>query len=201
MALVRRAGAADRSSAVATAADAFAEDPVVRWFFPDDSTYPARAATFFGFLFDVRLAVEGIWVTDGVEAAALWSPPGDASGEWEERSWDHAAAELAPDEIERCDRWDAAVAPHHPETPHWYLGVLATASTHQGKGLGPAVAQPGIEAASSADLPVFLETGVERNVALYERMGFVVTGLIEDAALPRGWCMRYRRPNLGSPER
>jgi ribosomal protein S18 acetylase RimI-like enzyme len=102
---------------------------------------------------------------------------------------------LAPDEVERCDRWDAAVAPHHPATDHWYLGVLATASAHQGRGLGPAVAAPGLAAAAAAGLPVFLETGVERNVALYERLGFVVTGVIDDPDLPSGWCMRRDPPS------
>ena len=195
MAEVRKAWTTDRASTLATISDAFATDPVVRWFFPDDSTYQARSSAFFGFLFDVRLAVDGVWVTEDGEAAALWSPPGAASLEWEERSWDQAAAELAPEEIERCDQWDAAVAPHHPDSPHWYLGVLATATAHQGRGLGPAVAQPGIEAAGRAGLPAFLETGVERNVALYERMGFVVTGVIDAPGLPNGWCMR-RGPDL-----
>jgi hypothetical protein len=27
-------------------------------------------------------------------------------------------------------------------------------------------------------------------VKLYERMGFRVTGTIDDPALPRGWCLR-----------
>jgi GNAT superfamily N-acetyltransferase len=190
MALVRPASESDRTRTLVLITDAFADDPVVRWFFPDDATYPARAAAFFGFLFDVRLAVDGAWVTDRGEAAALWSPPSEGSLEWEERSWDVVAAELASDEIERCERWDAAIAPHHPEAPHWYLGVLATAPVHQGRGFGPAVAQPGIDAARAAGLPAFLETGVERNVALYERMGFVVTGIVDDPDLPPGWCLR-----------
>ena len=191
---VRRASETDRTRSLDVITDAFAQDPVVRWFFPDDATYPSRAAAFFGFLFDVRLAVDGIWVTDGGEAAAMWSPPGAAADEWEERRWDQAAAELAPDEVARCDAWDAAVAPHHPETPHWYLGVLATASERQGQGFGSAVAQPGIDAAAVVGLPAFLETGVERNVALYERMGFVVTGVIDAPGLPAGWCLRRDPP-------
>jgi len=187
---VRRADVDDRAAALAAITDAFSTDPVVRWLFPDDATYQARADVFFGFLFDVRLAVDGVWVTEGREATALWSPPGPASLEWEDRGWDEVMSAFDPEEVARCDRWDAAVAPHHPETPHWYLGVLATAGVHQGRGLGPAVAQPGIEAASAAGLPAFLETGVERNVELYQRMGFVVTRVIDDPDLPRGWCMR-----------
>jgi ribosomal protein S18 acetylase RimI-like enzyme len=189
MALVRRASDADRARTVALTTDAFSHDPVIRWCFPDDETYPARAAAFFGFLFDIRVAVDGVWVTNGGESAALWSPPGPASP-GAGRLWEAAAAQLSADEIERCDAWDAAVEPHHPASPHWYLGVLATAPAFQGRGLGPAVAQPGIEAAVAAGLPAFLETGVEANVELYERMGFRVTGEIDDPSLPRGWCLR-----------
>jgi ribosomal protein S18 acetylase RimI-like enzyme len=187
---LRRPTPADRASTLAVIVDAFRVDPVVRWFFPDNSTYHADATAFFGYLFDVRLVADGIWVTEGGEATALWSPPGGSVPEWEARSWDQVAAVLGPEAIERCDRWDAAVAPHHPPTPHWYLGVLATAPAHQARGLGPAVAQPGIEAAAASGLPAFLETGIERNVARYERMGFTVTGVIDDPDLPAGWCMR-----------
>jgi GNAT superfamily N-acetyltransferase len=190
MALVRPATSADRARTLSTITDAFAPDPVVRWFFPDDATYPARAETFFGFLFDARLPVDGVWVTEGGEAAALWSPPGPAALEWEDRGWDDVMAACSPDEVARCDRWDAAVAPHHPDTAHWYLGVLATAPAHQRKGLGPAVAGPGLDAAAATGLPAFLETGVESNVELYERLGFVVAGVIDEPDLPRGWCMR-----------
>lgn len=194
MTSVRPASVADRAHTVGLIADAFATDPVIRWIFPDDATYPARAAAFFGFLFDMRVAVDGVWITDGGEATALWSPPGIETPEWVDGAWDRVAAELAPDEVERCDRWDAAVAPHHPRSAHWYLGVLATAPAYQGRGHGPAVARPGMDAAAGAEVPAFLETGVEANVELYQRLGFVVTGIIDDPELPAGWCLR-REPD------
>ena len=53
---------------------AFARDPIIRFQFQDDETYPARAAAFFGHYFDVRLEGGEIFVTNG--GAALWSPPG-----------------------------------------------------------------------------------------------------------------------------
>jgi hypothetical protein len=39
-------------------------------------------------------------------------------------------------------------------------------------------------------MPAFLETAIEANVRLYERMGFVVTAVIDEPGLPHGWCMR-----------
>jgi ribosomal protein S18 acetylase RimI-like enzyme len=189
MAVVRAGRVEERERTLVTIVDAFATDPVVRWFFPDYATYPERAATLFGYLFDVRLPVGGVWVTEGGEAAALWTPPGDLP-EWADAGWDEAVSHLQPDEAERLARWDAAVARHHPAGDHWYLGVLATAPEHQGNGHGPNVAGPGLKAANEAGLPAFLETGVESNVRLYERLGFVVTGTIDDPGLPHGWCMQ-----------
>jgi len=180
---------ADRAQTLSVLTDAFAGDPVVRWIFPDDATYPARAETFFGFLFDVRVAARGAWITAGGESVALWSPPGDAAGEWEERAWANVADTFTASELERCGAWDAAVAPHHPDAQHWYLGVLGTASRSQGRGLGPAVAGPGLAAARDEALPAFLETAIEGNVRLYERLGFAVTATIDDPDLPYGWCM------------
>jgi hypothetical protein len=189
MTSVRVASPSDRPQTLLVLTDAFAGDPVVRWIFPDDGTYPARAETFFGFLFDVRVAAGGAWITAGGESVALWSPPGDAAGEWEDRAWAGVADTFTADELARCDAWDAAVAPHHPDSHHWYLGVLGTATRYQGRGLGPAVAGPGLAAATDAGMPAFLETAIEDNVRRYERMGFVVTGTVDDPDLPFGWCM------------
>jgi ribosomal protein S18 acetylase RimI-like enzyme len=186
---VRPATTDDRAAALAVLTVAFGADSVVRWIFDDDATYPERAATFFGFLFDVRVAAGGAWVTDGGEAVALWSPPGAAAGEWEDRAWDQISDSFTTGELARSNAWDAAVAPHHPSGAHWYLGVLATDPRSQGRGLGPAVAGPGLAAANEAGLPAFLETAIEGNVRLYERMGFVVTATIDDPDLPFGWCM------------
>jgi hypothetical protein len=76
-----------------------------------------------------------------------------------------------------------------PDGSHRYLGVIATAPPHQGRGHGPAAARPALVAAAAAGLPAFLEPGVATNVALSQRLGFEVTGTIESPGLPQGWCM------------
>jgi ribosomal protein S18 acetylase RimI-like enzyme len=189
MTVVRPATEADRDRTLAVIVDAFATDPVVRWVFDDDERYPVIASKFFGYLYDLRLAAEGVWVTDHGEGAALWSPPATELPEGVDRAWAEVAAELTAAETDRSDRWDAAVDALKPDGPYWYLGVLAVAPEHQGRGIGPTAAQPGIAAATRAGLPAFLETGVESNAALYQRMGFEIAGVIDDPDLPAGWCM------------
>jgi GNAT superfamily N-acetyltransferase len=77
----------------------------------------------------------------------------------------------------------------HPKFEHWYLALLAVDPTQQGRGLGAAVIQPGIDAADDAGLPCYLETQKEANLAWYGRFGFEVTDTIRVGKVPPVWCM------------
>ncbi len=71
----------------------------------------------------------------------------------------------------------------HPEQRHWYLGIIATEPSRQGRGLGAAVLAASLEAVDADGAPAYLESSNPRNVSLYERHGFEVTGRID---LPGG---------------
>jgi ribosomal protein S18 acetylase RimI-like enzyme len=159
---------ADRHRVVSTFVAAFAADPAVRYFFPDDGAYPAQAATFAGYLFDKRVGVDGVHLADGGAAVALWDPPGGTSTV--------DALELPADAQQRLDAYDAIVHHYLPSTPHWYLGVLATHPEHTGRRLGRAVMATGVERAHAAGLPAYLETSNARNVDVYRGAGFEVVG-------------------------
>jgi ribosomal protein S18 acetylase RimI-like enzyme len=79
---------------------------------------------------------------------------------------------------------------HVPE-PHWYLMVVGVDPELQGRGLGTALVKDGLARADRENVPCYLETAEERNLAFYERLGFVV---VEATALatggPRAWAMR-----------
>lgn len=61
----------------------------------------------------------------------------------------------------------------HMKGSYFYLYVLGVAPEHQGKGLGSKLVNLMLEKLPP-DLPVYLETETERNVRLYERLGFKV---------------------------
>ena len=60
------------------------------------------------------------------------------------------------------------------ERDYIYLIILGVAPEHQGKGHGGRLLRTVLAEADSEQLPVFLETATETNIAMYERFGFQV---------------------------
>jgi ribosomal protein S18 acetylase RimI-like enzyme len=51
--------------------------------------------------------------------------------------------------------------------PHWYLWGIAVDPDQQGKGIGRALLQPGLEKADADQLPCYLETHDKSNIHYY----------------------------------
>ncbi|MGL5816282.1 MAG: GNAT family N-acetyltransferase [Phycicoccus sp.] len=172
-----------RSAVVDTFVSAFAADPVIRFLFPDDQTYPRLSAAYGGHLFDRRVQHDTVWTTPAGDSVAMWEAPGGAD--------DHALpAELDPQSRRRCVAYADAVRDRLPDEPHWYLGVLATHPRSAGRRLGRAVLGPGLTTATAAGLPAALETSSEINVGVYRRAGFETVAAFSVGSLPV-WVMRH----------
>ncbi|CAM3688515.1 Mycothiol acetyltransferase [Nocardiopsis gilva] len=103
-------------------------------------------------------------------------------------------AEISGDRAEAAAQAEAAMAPHRPTEPVWFLCSLGVDPDRQGSGLGRAVIRPGLEAADSAGLSSFLETSDKRNVRFYRNFGFEVSAEYSlPGGGPRTWAMA-RRP-------
>jgi len=72
---------------------------------------------------------------------------------------------------------------HHPEEPHWYLGVIGSDPTVRGGGFGQALMRSRLDRVDAEHAPAYLESSNPDNVAYYQRFGFDVTGEIK---LPDG---------------
>lgn len=170
MTTIRLATASDLTRLARTSTRAFAADPVMRWFFPDDDEYEAINPRLVEFLAGRWLAHRSLWCTDDGVAMAGWVPPGrpevDAGPAPEV---DHPAWRL-----ERFEAIGSAFAEHTPSERHWYLNMLATHPDWQRQGLGAALMGVVFERAREAGLPCYLETESLENVAYYRHHGFDV---------------------------
>ena len=195
---VRQPATSERATLAAMLARAFDDDPVMDWFLPDPDRRAARREAFFR---ELVLAgpfgrVGELFSTDGLDAAALWLPPG---------RWRFGLADqlrMLPTILRIVSlRWALSrlagfnqIERKHPrQPPHWYLSTLGTDPEHQGRGLGSALLADQLGRCDAEGLPSYLESSKEANVPFYERHGFVVTDTFDLPDGPRLWLM-WRDP-------
>jgi GNAT superfamily N-acetyltransferase len=188
--VIRRALSGERTGVVASVAAAFAEDP--GWAFILGEEYERLVAHFARALFDVRIASDGVWVTDDLAAVAMWDSPGtsDAAAGHAASVWARYRTIAGEDAFERLVSYNEAVAAVSQTDPHWYLGVLATQPQRQRQGLATAVLAPILDEADRLGLACCLETSTAENRRFYERRGFTQA---TDVLLPGGpatWWLR-----------
>jgi ribosomal protein S18 acetylase RimI-like enzyme len=167
-------------------ARAFEHDPLWGWAFEDASRERKLTAlgSVFGFFAGAALELGWVRVTDGVEAVALWIPPGspELSPADEERLPAVIAAACGAESTSRVRELLGAFERNHPhEPPHFYLSLLATHPDHAGQGLGVGLVAECLAEIDAGDppAPAFLESSNPRNLARYERLGFRLTRTLE----------------------
>lgn len=84
--------------------------------------------------------------------------------------------------------------------PSWYLAVIGTDPSYQGRGVARRLLERTLERCDAEGLPAWLETTEEATAGLYERFGFhTVAAINGGTVLPGLWVMR-REPNQRSGE-
>ncbi|MHB8463228.1 MAG: GNAT family N-acetyltransferase [Acidimicrobiales bacterium] len=184
---VRTATSDDGDEVGRILADGFHDDPVMSWVFQgDDEVRAAKLEACFGYIsVESTIPLGATFVVDG--GCACWTPsPG--TDEWSrEKSgrFMETLRRVCDDaDFERLGIMGAAMMDAHPSEPHWYLGSIAAVRTRQGTGIGTALLRHSLALVDAAGAPAYLESSNPRNVSLYERHGFEVTGRIDLAGGP-----------------
>lgn len=179
---IRSAAPEDKQRALTTVLLGFASDPVARWVWPDPETYlatmPRFIAAFGGRAFEHGTA----HIAADARAAALWLPPGiEPDGEAMQTLIEET---LRPEIAADIEGFLEGMARHHPETPHWYLPMIAADPRWMGQGLGAALLKHALRRCDQERLPAYLESSNPRNISLYERHGFEAVGEIQSGSSP-----------------
>lgn len=179
---VHEATRSERSRCLSALVTAFVDDPLLRWMLPDPATYleffPQVLTFYGGRAFEHDLAFR----TDDFAAVALWLPAGvgpdeEALGGVMQQCVDAARLDEVFGLLEQ-------VGQAHPEEPHWFLPAIGVDPRRQGCGYGSALLARSLELCDRAHAIAYLEASNPRNVPLYQRFGFEVTGAIQQGSSP-----------------
>lgn len=180
-------------------ARAFADDPLMVWFFPDADTRPHACAALFG-LFAEHYLAEGrvdVLLRPGPVGVALWQWPGpDAAVAPEEVPEELPAvgglmaALLGPERAVEVGTAMRALAPLRPAEPHAYLHMLGVDPSASRRGGGGEILERGLAAARAAGLVACLDTMNPVNLPFYEAHGFTVRHEVQlGTDGPTSWAM------------
>ena len=185
-------------------ADAFTDDIMFNWFFRKDSRRDEAHQRFF------RLVVQLAYRQGGrIErpacggGAAVWMPfeaVGPMPFTDELRAFPTLLHATGLARFGRLIALRDDMDKHHPmDRPHAYLWFLGVAREAQGHGVGSRLLNVATARLDEQDLPAYLETQTERNLALYRRHGFAVISEHRPRPdAPMLWSM-WREPG-GEPD-
>ena len=173
---IRQASAGDALEMARSLALAFYDDPVWRWFMPDDVTRARRLEIMFA-TFARKLYLrygDDCYTTDKYAGVALWAPPGHEKMSTADTlrvlpGWSRA---IGWGELLRAQRGVASFDKVHPHEPHYYLPYVGVITEAQGRGLGTALMRPVLEKCDRERVPAYLEATSAGSRRCYERAGF-----------------------------
>jgi len=171
----------DRDAAVAVLGMAFSENETLRYYFEDETERRAIANTLCFIAVSVCLKYGEVYASsEKMEGVSAWLPPGKAPvGGWQVlRSvplpvlW-----RLGRQGASRMNAYGRFVDNLHRKLvpyPHWYLQIIGVDPECRGQGFSSRLVRPVMERVDQEQMPCFLETNTEKNVAICSRFGFYV---------------------------
>jgi GNAT superfamily N-acetyltransferase len=182
----------DAARLAALLSAAFYEDPVFRWFSPDDRRRGAMLPGFFDVFVDAYLSHGETYTDDAVSGAALWAVP-DTDPLSAEPVYAQRLEAIAGVDAARLFEIVELLEAQSPHERHYRLQFLGVRPERQGAGLGGALMAPILQRCDRDAMPRLPGGNVDRNRALYERHGFHARGDIPLPGGPALWRM-WRDP-------
>ena len=189
-----------RASAVVAAA--FFDYPMFTCYFPDPGKRARVLPWYLGNALNCALRYGEVLTTPEISGVIFTLPPGHTKislSEYIRNGYLFSPLILGSRDYARSQECEKFVGDTHEKImdhrPHYYLWGLAVDPNQKRRGIGAALLKPFIEKANADNMPIYLETHDETNVAYYQRTGFslVHTGKISEFGLSF-WCM-VREPN------
>ena len=177
---VRVATPVDVPAITETISLAFHGDPTWSWAFPDPARRQEQYAIWWRFLIEAALRFDqpAVFVTDRVEAAAIWLPPGEGELSAEDEARVPAmvrelVGDRADEFMELLEDFET-VQPADP--PHYYLSLLGVHDEHRGRGIGMRLLRENLARFDAEGVPTYLESSNAVNDHRYKGLGYRKVG-------------------------
>jgi ribosomal protein S18 acetylase RimI-like enzyme len=196
---IRRAAPADARALGDILGDAFSEDPCMNWVIPRPALYP----DFFRYMATgLYLRYDLVFMDSDERAAAMWLPPRVAH-----------RLPLGPTKLwlifrlilrsglrilPRLEEAQEVMTAHHPRDPHYYLQSIGVRRDSQGLGLGSLLLKHMTARCDAEHMPAYLESSSPKNVPLYQRHGFEITGEMPITSGGPPLVFMWREPRQGT---
>ena len=186
-----------KKKASAVVAKAFFDYPMFTFYFPDPGKRARVLPWYLGNALNCALRYGEVLTTPEISGVIFTLPPGHTRislSEYIRNGYLLSPLKLGLHDYVRSQKCEKIVGDTHEKImnhrPHYYLWGLAVDPRQKRKGIGTALLKPLIEKANAENMPIYLETHDEKNVAYYQRTGFslVHTGKISEFDLSF-WCM------------
>ncbi|MFC4602915.1 GNAT family N-acetyltransferase [Rhodococcus kronopolitis] len=182
-----RAGDLDRAAAVL--ADAFTGYPWTDWCVAADAHTERLAGLQRIYLEHLALPYGAADIDATGSGVAAFVPPDVPEPD---ESVVSRIVELHGDRVGRLAEAEDQLSRLPADPDAWTLATVGVARAGQGAGLGGALLATGLEELDRHSRACSLDTSTDRNLALYERHGFVVTGHVALDGGPQVWRMHRR---------
>ena len=188
-------------SAVELLADAFRDDPIFCFHFPDPRLRRRVLELFFGDVVRTHMRFNHVYAAlegHALIGTAVWRPPHAAVTGFRAQlpglltRWRLLA--LSPRVGTMLLRGFANLEATHPDAPHWYLFFIGIDSRWRGQGIGAQLMAPVLQAADAGKMPCYLETPFPQTLPFYRELGYEVTSEPRPfTGAPQLWAM-MRKP-------
>lgn len=169
--MLRTAGSEDAKHVIDVLVEAFAQDRLWSWVFPERGQRSTLGPYIFGHYVDQALD-SGTVTLAGDVGAAVWLAGNPTGGDTDGTDRSEALAVFG-EAMSRLDMLTARMEERHPDHPHWYLPFIGVLPAGRGTGVGNALLRHGLQRCDSQGVGAYLEATSERSRALYERHEFV----------------------------
>ena len=170
----RPATPADVGAITAAFATAFFHDPVWGPVFPDETRRAGQAAVMWRVYAAAALRYPWTFVTPGVEAAAVWVPPGgeELTDAEARQLGELMEATAGPEAAAAAAEIEARFAAARPGGDFFHLTILSTHARHRGQGLGTGLLAQTLARVDALGGAAYLESTNPANNERYQNAGF-----------------------------